>query len=161
MRIQRLDEQMVALEELDPFCCDLLRQIPTSADPTGSREAEERLFTTPTHGAEPEADADWKEYVEPGMRELFLDAVGVVQSDLEHLVGSEPGEHQTLRLPVEHLEAWINALNQARLALSARHGFTELELERDIPMEGNARALAIFQVHFYGLLQEFFLRQLD
>jgi hypothetical protein len=62
---------------------------------------------------------------------------------------------------VKHLEAWIHALNQARLALAARHEFAERELEREVPTEGGERALALFQIHFYGLLQEFFLRQLD
>ena len=62
---------------------------------------------------------------------------------------------------MKHLEAWIHALNQARLALAARHDFSERELEREIPAEGDDRAFALFQIHFYGLLQEFFLRQLD
>jgi hypothetical protein len=62
---------------------------------------------------------------------------------------------------VKHLEAWIHALNQARLALSARFGFTERDMEDAIPIEGDQRALALFQVHFYGFLQECFLRQLE
>ena len=45
--------------------------------------------------------------------------------------------------------------------LAARHEFTDRELEREVPTEGDERAFVLFQIHFYGLLQEFFLRQLE
>ena len=161
MRIQRLDAKTIALEEIDAMVGELLRQIPSSADPTGSEAAMERLFPSPTEGRDPGADEDWREYVEPGLRELFLDAVSVVREDLKDFPVKPSGNLRALKLPVNHLEAWIHALNQARLALVARHGFTERELEHEIPAEGGQRAFALFQIHFYGLLQEFFLRQLD
>ncbi len=161
MKIHRLDAKTVALEEIDGLIGELLRRIPASADPTGSDEATARLFPTLTEGREPGADADWREFVEPGLRELFMDAVSVVREDLKNFPAKAKGASGTLRVPVKHLEAWIHALNQARLALAARHDFAEGELEREIPTEGNERAFALFQIHFYGLLQEFFLRQLE
>ena len=161
MKIQRLDAKTIALEEIDAMIGELLRQIPASADPTGSDAATERLFPSPTEGREPEADADWREYVEPGLRELFLDAVSVVRDDLKDFPVKPAAGTRALKLPVKHLDAWIHALNQARLALAARHGFSDRELEHEIPAEGGERAFALFQIHFYGLLQEFFLRQLD
>ena len=161
MKIQRLDAKTIALEEIDGLISELLRQIPASADPSGSEAATERLYPSPTEGREPEADADWREYVEPGLRELFLDAVSVVREDLKDFPVKPPAGSRALMLPVKHLDAWIHALNQARLALAARHGFTERELEHEIPAEGGERAFALFQIHFYGLLQEFFLRQLE
>lgn len=161
MKIQRLDATTIALEEIDGLIGELLRQIPASADPSGSEAATERLFPSPTEGLDPEADEEWREYVEPGLRELFLDAISIVRDDLKDLPGKASHGPRVLKLPVKHLEAWIHALNQARLALAARHGFTERELEREIPSEGGERAFALFQIHFYGLLQEFFLRQLE
>jgi hypothetical protein len=161
MKIHRLDARTVALEEIDGMILELLRQIPASADPSGSAAAAERLYPSLTGGRDPEADEDWREYVEPDLRELFLDAVSVVQEDLSQLAAEDSDGAHSLRVPVKHLEAWIHALKQARLALAARHGFTERELEREIPSEGGASALALFQIHFYGLLQEFFLRQLE
>ncbi|MGB8165941.1 MAG: DUF2017 family protein, partial [Chthoniobacteraceae bacterium] len=140
---------------------ELLRQIPASADPSGSEAATERLFPSLTEGREPEADEEWREYVEPGLRELFLDAVSIVREDLKDFPAKPGAGPRTLRLSVMHLDAWIHALNQARLALAARHGFSERELEHEISAEGGARAFALFQIHFYGLLQEFFLRQLE
>ena len=161
MKIHRLNARTIALEEIDSFLAQLLRQIPTSADPSGSAAAGVRLFPSPTGGRDPETDEDWRELIEPDLRELFDDAVGVVRDDLKKFRGADDDAEQTLRLPVRHLEAWIHALNQARLALAARHDFAEPELEREIPAEGDERAFALFQIHFYGLLQEFFLRQLE
>lgn len=157
MKIHRLDAKTIALEEIDAFTCELLRQIPANADPTNSDAALARLYPAPTAGQDAEADADWRELIEPELRELFLDAVTLVQEDLKAL----PEKGGTLRLPVRHLDGWIHALNQARLALAARHGFSEKELEREIPLEGSERAFTLFKIHFYGLLQEFFLRQLE
>jgi len=161
MRIQRLDEENIALEEIDSVVVDLLLKIPASADPTGSDAATARLFPQPTAGREPEADEEWREYVEPDLRELFRDAVGVVADDLKHLSPGGAGELRKLNIPVSHLDAWIHALNQARLALAARHEFTDRELEREMALEGGARSFVLFQIHFYGLLQEFFLRQVE
>jgi hypothetical protein len=161
MKIQRLDATTIALEEIDGLIGELLRQIPASADPSGSDAATARLFPSLTEGREPGADADWREYVEPGLRELFLDAVSVVREDLKDFPPEPEAGDRALRLPVKHLDAWIHALNQARLALAARHDFTEHELEHHLPSEGGERAFALFQIHFYGLLQEFFLRQLE
>lgn len=161
MKIHRLDAATIVLEEIDSLLADLLQKIPPSTDPNGSEAALARLFPAPTEGREPSADEDWQEYVEPELRELFRDAVGVVRADLKSLVPRPKGHLVLLQLPVAHLEAWIHALNQARLALTARYDFSAQELEQEIPMEGGERALVLFQIHFYGLLQEFFLRQLE
>jgi len=160
MRISRVDEQTVALEEIDSVVADLLQKIPGSADPSGSEAASSRLFPQPTGGREQQAEEDWREYVEPDLRELFRDAVGVVEDDLKKLAPTSTGLRD-LHLPVKHLDAWIHALNQARLVLAARHDFTDEELERDLSLEGGQRSFVLFQIHFYGLLQEFFLRQVD
>jgi hypothetical protein len=161
MKIHRLDTETVALEEIDSLLADLLHKIPLSTDPSGSEAATARLFPAPTEGREPSADADWQEYVEPELRELFRDAVGVVRADLKRFQSRATNGPVKLEVPVKHLEAWIHALNQARLALTARYSFSEREIESETPTEGGARMLVLFQIHFYGLLQEFFLQQLD
>jgi hypothetical protein len=104
---------------------------------------------------------NWKNYVQPDLRDLFRSSQEVVRAALEGFPPDNATENYTLRIPVKNLEAWINVLNQARLALSARHNFTEKDMEVGIPIESDTRALALFQVHFYGFLQECFLRQLE
>ena len=66
-----------------------------------------------------------------------------------------------LRIPVKNLEAWIHTLNQARLAIAARYDFSERDMDKRMSLDGGARSLALFQIHFYGVLQECFLQQLD
>ncbi len=160
MEIHRLDEQTVAIEDLDLFLCELLQQIPVSADPYDSDSATERLYSSPTHGAEPGFDQEWKEYVEPELRDYFNSALDVVREDLADFPSGDTDGYYTLLVPVKNLESWIHALNQARLALGARYNVTEEDMD-EIPTGGNERALAIFQIHFYGYLQERFLAELE
>ena len=86
-----------------------------------------------------------------------------VEEDLRQLAESEkPFSNSTLRIPCEHSEAWLNTLNQARLAIAAKFDFTEAELSDHYRSPiGSRRDLSLFQVNFYGFLQEFILRELE
>ena len=160
MQVRRLDPKTVVLTGLDLFCCELLRLIPTSAqseDPL----VHERLFSSPTNGLEPEIEMDWVEYVQPDLRQIFQSALQVVEGDLENFPPEEPEEFYALAIPVRHLDAWIHSLNQARIVLAVQHRFTDREMEHVTLLEGDQRALTLFQVHFYGFLMESFLGELD
>lgn len=159
MTLRRVDSDHVALGPLDPFAIDLLRQVAAAArddDPA----ARARLFPSPSNGAERQLDKDWKSYVEPDLRRLFQSSLEVIEEDLGAGIVGASGKGRTLQIPVAHLDAWIHGLNQARLAIVARQNFSTSELEGEVPLEGNERALALFQTHFYGFLQECFLREL-
>jgi hypothetical protein len=160
MTVTRLDEQTIAIGQLDLLGVELLAQIPVSSEPADSIEAQQRLYPSPTGGRDRSLDHDWKNYVEPGLRELFQSSLQIIEDDLADFPPDEPADHYTLTLPVKHLEAWIHGLNQARLAIAARYDFTEQEMESRIPVTGDTRAFGLFQVHVYGFLQECFLREL-
>jgi hypothetical protein len=163
VKITRLDEQTISVGPLDLFCTELLHQIHLCADPEArdNEAARARLFPSPTRGADQEFDQDWRDYVEPGLAELFASNLDIIQKDLANFPPARPAaDHHTLHLPIKHLEAWIHGLNQARLALAARYDFSEKEMEAEIPPNGDMRSLALFQVHFYGWLEECFLRVL-
>jgi len=162
MEIRQRNGQ-VELSELDPFLAELLRQIPSSADPGGVQAAEQRLFCPPTSGKEPEICGEWKMYVEPELRRLFQTATETVAADLQQLNGNEPSfTNSTLRIPASHGDAWLSALNQARLVIAAKNNFTEKELNEQFSSPiGSRRDLSLFQVSFYGFLQEFILRELE
>ena len=162
MEICRQD-QALEIRELDPFLAELLRQIPESARPKDSAAAEERLFSAPAAAEETDLCAEWKIYVVPELRRLFQSATETVQQDLEQLrCTDKPFANCTLRIPLEHTDAWLNALNQARLAIAATHQFSDHELcdHYRSPL-GNRRDLSLFQVNFYGFLQEFILREME
>lgn len=151
------------ISEIDPFLAELLRQIPASANPDAVPAAEQRLFSAPADPAvEKEMCAEWKLYVEPELRRIFDAATQTVEGDLRQLGDQEkPFANCTLRIPIANSEAWLNALNRARLALAAKFDFTEAELcDHYRSPIGSRRDLSLFQVNFYGFLQEFILREL-
>jgi len=151
------------ISDLDPFLAELLRQVPASANPEGSPAAEERLFSSPSEQKDKEICKEWKMYVEPELRRLFRTATETVAADLAQLNGKEQSPTNcTLRIPAKHADAWLNALNQARLAISAKYNFTDGELnDHNRSPIGSRRDLSLFQVNFYGFIQEFILRELE
>jgi len=152
--------ETLQISDLDPFLAELLRQIPGSTNPEGKAEAEARLFTQPS--TKKEICAEWKSYVEPELRRIFRSATETVAADLAQLNGNEKSlRNRTLRIPLEHADAWLNTLNQARLVIAAKNKFTEEELsDHDRSPIGSRRDLSLFQVNFYGFLQEFILREI-
>jgi hypothetical protein len=161
MEICRRNDDL-EISDLDPFLAELLRQIPSSANPEGAPEAEQRLFSPPADATEEEICAEWKLYVDPELRRLFRSATETVTADLVQLNGKEKSiRNCTLRIPTHHADAWLNALNQARLVIAARHDFTEAELcDHYRSPIGSRRDLSLFQINFYGFLQEFILREI-
>ena len=160
MEICREDDAL-QISDLDPFLAELLRQIPLSANPDGAPAAEARLFSQPS--AEKEIRAEWKSYVEPELRRLFRSATETVAEDLVQLNANERSlRNSTLIIPFEHADAWLNALNQARLVIAAKYKFSDVVLnDHDRSPIGSRRDLALFQVNFYGFLQEFILREMQ
>ncbi len=135
---------------MDPFVLELLRVLPACAEPEDDA-ARKRIFSPPTiqPDADAEANSEWSEYVEPGLRELFKSHTDIVAADLAAMKGE--GEAATLRIPTEHGRAWIHTFNQARLALGARHGVTEDDTAgRTEP--GGEKAFALMQIDFYATL---------
>ena len=161
MEICRRNDE-IEISELDPFLAELLRQIPASTNPEGVPAAQERIFSPPTNREETEICAEWKLYVEPELRRLFQTATETVAADLEQLNGNENKfANRTLRIPSKHADAWLSALNQARLVIAAKYQFTDGELSDQFRSPiGSRRDLSLFQVNFYGFLQEFILREL-
>jgi hypothetical protein len=154
---------VLEVRELDPFLAELLRQIPDSAQSKDCARAEERLFSAPAAAEEKDLCAEWKLYVAPELRRLFQSATETVRQDLEQLqCTKKPFANCTLRIPLAHADAWLSALNQARLAIAASYDFTEGDLcdHYRSPL-GSRRDLGLFQVNFYGFLQEFILREME
>jgi hypothetical protein len=149
------------LARLDLFFVELLRQIPVSADPGDSAAARDRIY--PAASADPcatEANEDWRAYVHPELQQLFTTASQTVRDDLatfEQLDDSQ--DNWAFQIPAPHFDQWLNVLNQARLALAARFEFEEKEMSQSGPGTiETVRDLSLFQVHFYGFLQECLLQ---
>jgi hypothetical protein len=162
MEIGRNASGDLELREIDVSLAGLLLSVPDATDPGDSDPALSRLFPDPA----PQADADlaenWEEFVRPDLRHLFEQAVDTVRRDLAAMKSPTARAGGHLKIPAPHFDAWLNTLNQARLALFARHGFTEADMERPLPAAVSSPAdLALIQIHLYGLIQEFLIRASD
>lgn len=144
--------------QLDEFWSELLRRLPESAEPR-DEPARKRLFGPPTGGKDPDADAEWQEMVEPELRELFQSHLDVVTADLGHLKLVD-GEGM-LRIPAEHIRAWIHTLNQARLAIGARNGVTDEDMEGRRAFDTQEKGFAMLQIEVYGMILGFLLQYTD
>ncbi len=138
----------IVFSELDELIANLLRQLPECAE-TDDAAARSRIYSTPTRGADEEMDDEWREHVEPGLRELFASHTGLVRADLATLTDCE---HATLTVPTSHAAAWVHTLNQARLTLAARHGITEADMEGERPPKTHDTAFALLQIEIYGAI---------
>lgn len=163
MKFFQHGDQYVEFVGIDPFLAEIIRQIPRAADPEDSEEAEARLFSSPCLDNDELAN-DWVELVVPELKTHFNSAVSLVENDLEEKLSASAGEDDfpyRLQIPLAHADAWLSALNQARLVLAARHGFTDEELaEQFQPRLSSHRELALYQMMIYGWMQELLLTAL-
>ena len=150
MRILREQDGSFLVSKVEPHLHDLFRGIPAAADPEENAAARDRLFPMPLKGSEAEEfREEWREFVQPGLRHWFENAVVTVETDLEQL-----DDKNSFVIPAKHVDAWLNALNQARLALAAKFGIGEEDMDRDSAPLENERDFVLFQIHFYGFIQE-------
>lgn len=177
-------ESSVILEDIEPFFIDILRQLPADADPGDHPGARARLFSEPMGEADDgdEFVEDWKNFVQLEIRDLFLSAREIVSGDLAALPASGlppstgdvdgygelfnpvafiPSEY-SLTIPAAHMEAWLRVLNQARLVLAARRGFTEKSMnnERPFPPFGKPHERDLFKVNFYDDIQQLLMQEM-
>lgn len=163
MLIRRLKDHVV-IDQLDIFSLEILRLIPVSANPEGCREAEDRLYSRPEL-VEGEFTEDWEAYVKPELHHLFQSATETVETDLnstQEIVPDEGGIEYRLKVPGTHVEAWVNAVNQARLVIAAKHRFNSADLEGGLPDSiESPRDMALLQIHLYDFLLLSLLQELE
>ena len=151
------------ISEIDPFLAGAPAPDPGEHESRLSARSRAAALQPAADPDEKELCTEWKIYVEPELRRLFRSATETVEADLQQLAESEkPFANSIAPYPREHSEAWLNALNQARLAIAAKYDFSEPELcdQYRSPI-GSRRDLSLFQVNFYGFLQEFILREME
>jgi len=151
------DDDGWVFDEIDPLIADLLRILPASAS-VEDDAARSRVFSAPTAGEDKSADDDWREYVEPGLRELFQSHTDTVATDLATM--KTDAGNCSLRIPMEHGRAWIHTLNQARLALGARHEVVEGDSNSRRQHSGE-KSFALMQIDFYAMLLSLLLRRTE
>jgi hypothetical protein len=152
MRFRRASADSWELREVHPLFATLLVDLPKVA--SRHKKAQARLYPDPTGGAgEEQLRRDWKEHVRPELERLFSTSRDIVARDLE---GLGPNGHGTkVVIPANHIDAWLNALNQARLVIVEENRFAESDLDqREPPDLATRRGLSLLKIHFYAHLQE-------
>ena len=152
MRFRRASADSWELREIHPLFASLLVELPKLA--ARHKKAQARLYPDPTGGAgEAQLRRDWKEHVRPELERLFSTSRETVARDLQSL--GLHGQGNRVVIPDPHLDAWLNALNQARLIIVEENQLAESDLDhREPPDLATRRGLSLLKIHFYAHLQE-------
>lgn len=150
MRFRRASTESWELRDIHPLFASLLTELPKAA--SRHKKAQARLYPDPIGGEDhTEFRRDWKEHVRPELERLFASSREIVARDLSALGGNGT----KLVIPSGHLEAWLNALNQARLVIVEESNFSEADLDhREPPDLATRRGMSLLKMHFYAHLQE-------
>ncbi len=129
LRVETVDEKTVRLAGIAPLMADCLQRL---GDILGQRDtpaARQRLIPTPS--TDDSINAEWERFVTPDLRHLFVSAGETVLQDLTAMQ-ADPHDPKCFRVafPAAHINAWMSAINQARLILSEQHHVTEQDMNR-------------------------------
>jgi hypothetical protein len=119
----------------------------------------ERLFPD-VYPERPDDSADFRLYTEGDLKTAKIDQAGAVLAALPDSTGGE------VRLDPESAEAWLRAINDARLAMGVRLEITadtDLQDELDEAVLHDPTSTRVFQLSVYaylGYLQESLLNAL-
>jgi len=160
MNVQVSQDGLFSLSEINPILFDLLREIVLCASSSDPR-AEARFYPSPVEGNDiPELREDWSSLVQPELQAAFQQARDVVQADLRN--ASETDEGFAFQIPRHHADAWMSALNQARLAIAEEHQLTEDDLNENVlPAISGQREMILLQMNFYAFLQEWLVQMAE
>lgn len=159
MEYYRLKRGGLGLRAIPQALAEFLRLAPRLG--RDSEKAEARFFPAPSlDAAENTLRQDWKAVVEPDLHEIFQSARDIVEADIRGL--REDHDGFLLEIPTKHIDAWLNVMNQARLALAAEHDLKERELSAPGPIHIRTdRDLALLQINFFAAIQHLLIEELD
>ncbi|HEX5138899.1 MAG TPA: DUF2017 family protein [Planctomycetota bacterium] len=159
-RVTRHADGAVSIEGLFPLHLAALAEVPDLIDkPEG--DVRKRLFPEPSDDATQKGD--WERLVRPELFALLASAREILLRDLKGVGPAEPlggVPRWNVMVPAQHVNAWISALNAARLALGAEHGVEseedlhpKLEANEEGRIEVDERTLAVIKIGALADLQ--------
>jgi len=130
---------------------ETLKGVPMLLESSDTR-VRERLL--PETCDDPEAEAQWRRHAVPELERLFLSRAQLVRRDLLGMRRLGGAETQVLLIPDGHTNAWLAAINAARLALFVLNDLTAAHMES----EGLAKATskqqeAVLRIHLLAEVQ--------
>jgi hypothetical protein len=157
LRVQPVDSKFIRISGIEPFLADCLETLGETLEQRDSPRASHRLFPPPSADSD-KANEDWQKFVDPDLRHLFVSAGETVLRDLTGLQPEPqaPASYQ-VTFSAEHANAWISALNQARLILAELFHITEEDMNKTRFDVTDDRTLAIVRIHLLGYLLHLFV----
>jgi len=157
LRVRPIDAKHIRISGIEPFLADCLQGLGEILEQRDSPKVSGRLFPNPTV-SDDKANAEWQQQTTPEMRHLFVSAGETVTRDLTAL---KPDAHDPAlfeaTFPADHVNAWMSALNQARLILGELFSVTEADMNAMRFDVRNAKTLAIVRIHLLGYLLQLFI----
>lgn len=123
----RVDEGYV-FGGLSAGCVETLKGVPMLLESADVR-VRERLLPETCH--ETEDEEHWRLHAVPELERLFASRAQLVRRDLAGLRKLGKSDTQLLLIPNQHVNAWLAALNAARLALYALNDLQASHLEAE------------------------------
>jgi Domain of unknown function (DUF2017) len=154
--VQLIEDKHIRISGIAPVLAVMLRELPEILEMRDSPDARKRLFPKPTR-ANDRINTEWEQMVGPELRHLFVSAGETLTRDLTTMtVDQEDAEAYQVEFPIEHVRAWMSALNQARLILGEIHQIEEADMNRADLNPQDPRHLAALRIHLLGyVLQSF------
>jgi hypothetical protein len=145
------------------WCALILQEVPAILEERHAPAPRERLFPDPTR-SDPDWNDQWRQLVAPELESLFQSAGEIIARDLARLQPEDKRQSSfRVEIPAAHVNAWISALNQARLILGAQHKITEADMNDDAPVNlCDKRTAAVMKIRLLGIFVELLVQtQLD
>jgi hypothetical protein len=157
LRVQPIDEKRVRISGIPPVLAAMLRELPETLELRELPDAHARLFPNPTADHDKIND-EWQQMVTPELTHLFVSAGETVTRDLTAMASGQanPEEYQ-VTFPVEHVNAWMSAINQARLILAEVHKIGDEEMNRTAFDPRSPKHMASLRIHLLGYLLHLFV----
>lgn len=127
MWVARFDEGYV-FGDITPASAATLKGVPMLLE---SADVRVRQRLLPETCDEPEDEQQWRQHAVPELERLFASRAQLVRTDLAGLRPMPGSENQLLLIPFAHANAWLAALNAARLALFVLNELTAEAMEPD------------------------------
>ncbi|MSR64393.1 MAG: DUF2017 family protein [Verrucomicrobiae bacterium] len=156
--LNKVDDKHLRLSGIDWVAASCLLEVPSILSLAKSGPAHDRLFQK-VSASDPALNEDWLNHVTPELGTLFAEAGEILAKDIE-LFGTETKslKPRALTFSIAHLNAWMSALNQARLILGAQHDVTESDMdEREFSDPDNPKQQAVLRIHVLGYLVQVFV----
>jgi hypothetical protein len=151
LRLELADDKHLRLTGISPLLAHCLFELPEILRLRDQPEPHQRLFPDPLqHDAE--SSAEWHRLMDDDLQHLFASAEEIVIRDLTQF----DRKAAAITFPADHANAWMSALNQARLVLGAKYNVTEADMDdQDLDLT-DPRKKALLQIHLFGwVLQHF------